>query len=497
MTKFKTSILLSALIIACFIISIIGGVQVANAATSAYSNVMEDLNTDSKFDINDFPPIQDDYTLQVIQIAESSDNELFIYVYNPCGINMPLEATCINMSLTESPDFPRLYNLEQINRAGVFGKYLVKGVTVKSDEVRFYNITSIYRRFNKYCGDENTGNDNTISEVSFNVSKLFTARTVNSNVLYSCTVTESVTVTNKYAGGVRLGNGITWNGLTGVDAHFVAFDCDYSIDKLFKADVTFTTQTYSKTVSGYKESEVSEPITVPLNYDKKVVIEANNFGNRYEWYEIETVDEFLSRGYSLSPEAQREIKKMQYVLRFYQTSYNEGADGEDVLVGMFLPFGSIHALIQQFTKCSGTRVYDVSILHLDFEADGKHYNLGVVDNKQSGSNDFGKLVEPYKVPWWVWVIIVGVVVVIALILICIFVPGAAPAIGRGMLLIGKGIIFGIYYLFYGLFWVISLPFRLIAKAIKNRKDKPKPSQSRKPAQKPKRKSKPKKAGKKK
>lgn len=49
MTKFKTSILLSALIIACFIISIIGGVQVANAATSAYSNVMEDLNTDSKF----------------------------------------------------------------------------------------------------------------------------------------------------------------------------------------------------------------------------------------------------------------------------------------------------------------------------------------------------------------------------------------------------------------------------------------------------------------
>jgi hypothetical protein len=382
---------------------------------------MEDLNTDSEFDINDFPPIQDDYTLQVIQIAESSDNELFIYVYNPCGINMPLEATCINMSLTESPDFPRLYNLEQINRAGVFGKYLVKGVTVKSDEVRFYNITSIYRRFNKYCGDENTGNDNTISEVSFNVSKLFTARMVNSNVLYSCTVTESVTVTNKYAGGVRLGNGITWNGLTGVDAHFVAFDCDYSIDKLFKADVTFTTQTYSKTVSGYKESEVSDPITVPLNYDKKVVIEANNFGNRYEWYEIETVDEFLSRGYSLSPKAQREIKKMQYVLRFYQTSYNEGADGEDVLVGMFLPFGSIHALIQQFTKCSGTRVYDVS----------------------------------------------------------------------------KGIIFGIYYLFYGLFWLISAPFRLIAKAIKNRKDKPKPSQSRKPAQKPKRKSKPKKAGKKK
>jgi hypothetical protein len=52
-------------------------------------------------------------------------------------------------------------------------------------------------------------------------------------------------------------------------------------------------------------------------------------------------------------------------------------------------------------------------------------------------------------------------------------------------------------LFYGLFWLISAPFRLIAKAIKNRKDKPKPSQSRKPAQKPKRKSKPKKAGKKK
>ena len=70
--------------------------------------------------------------------------------------------------------------------------------------------------------------------------------------------------------------------------------------------------------------------------------------------------------------------------------------------------------------------------------------------------------DPSDVPWWVWVLIVAAVVIVALILICVFVPGAAPAIGRGMLLIGKGIIFGIYYLFYGLFWVVSLPFRGIA-----------------------------------
>ena len=144
-------------------------------------------------------------------------------------------------------------------------------------------------------------------------------------------------------------------------------------------------------------------------------------------------------------------------------------------------------------------VTDVIILRLMFETDGETFNLGVVDNKMTGDN---KPLNTYEndglgVPWWVWLIVALVVVAVVLILICIFVPGAAPAIGRGLLLIGKGIIFGIYYLFYGLLWVVSLPFRLIAKSIKNRKAKPKPSKSRKPAQKPKRKSKPKKAGKRK
>ena len=106
--------------------------------------------------------------------------------------------------------------------------------------------------------------------------------------------------------------------------------------------------------------------------------------------------------------------------------------------------------------------------------------MGVVDNKQTGDrvpdnpqNPFPGLKDTDSMPWWVWLIIAVGVVAVVLILICIFVPGAAPAIGRGLLLIGKGIIFGIYYLFYGLFWGISLPFRLIAKSIKNRKAKPK------------------------
>ena len=137
---------------------------------------------------------------------------------------------------------------------------------------------------------------------------------------------------------------------------------------------------------------------------------------------------------------------------------------------------------------------------LHFKTTTGELNLGVVDNKQTGDrvpdnpqNPFPGLKDTDSMPWWVWLLIAVGVAVVVRILICIFVPTAAPAIGRGMLLIGKGIIFGIYYLFYGLFWVISLPFRLITKAIKNRKAKPK-----KPANKSRAKNKTrKKAGKKK
>ena len=66
---------------------------------------------------------------------------------------------------------------------------------------------------------------------------------------------------------------------------------------------------------------------------------------------------------------------------------------------------------------SYTETSDVMLLQLEFETDGKHYNLGVVDNKQTGSNKpWGGNVGTgtgcaadwsvfSALPWWAWVLI--------------------------------------------------------------------------------------------
>ena len=73
----------------------------AEEATS-YTNVLEDLEKDDTFSATDYPVVANDYSLQVIQIAESDDKELFIYVYQPSVLE--LQATSINFSIVVNED---------------------------------------------------------------------------------------------------------------------------------------------------------------------------------------------------------------------------------------------------------------------------------------------------------------------------------------------------------------------------------------------------------
>ena len=50
-----------------------------------YSAVLDDLKKDTSFNTENYPTKADDYSLQIIQLAESSDKELFVYVYQPSG----------------------------------------------------------------------------------------------------------------------------------------------------------------------------------------------------------------------------------------------------------------------------------------------------------------------------------------------------------------------------------------------------------------------------
>lgn len=401
------------------VVSVIGGrlMLPAFADTSSYTTATEDLQNDESFDAKDYPDKPKDYSLQVIQIAESVDGELFVYTYQPSQNTTRLTATEINMSLSEDfsvnsiPDtvitgtgetdnsqgsgggsvkpIPRsgaatkLYELTLINTSGVFCKYKVNDFTVSSNSVRYYNITSIYRPYMKGI-DGNSGgitivSDNTVNSVSYAVGKIWKVTTIANGVKYEMKKVETITITSKYVGSVRYPNGTKWFTSGACDSHFVAFSTNKQIDRLLEADVTYISQTYDKGLFGTEYGD-AEKHTVGLCYDEKA---GNNvsgiFAKSYSWNRIQSVNEFINL-VKPTDEVKQELSGKQWVLNFAETDYTTGTGVGNIFIGL------IGSLIGMQYK-TGTLVSEVSILRLKFETDGITYNLGVVDNKQTGAND--------------------------------------------------------------------------------------------------------------
>ena len=73
----------------------------AFAAETGYTGALEDLQKDENFNVEEYPDNARNYSIKVIQIAESTAGELFIYTYQPSQKTQNLVATEINMSLTD------------------------------------------------------------------------------------------------------------------------------------------------------------------------------------------------------------------------------------------------------------------------------------------------------------------------------------------------------------------------------------------------------------
>lgn len=360
-------------------------------STVTYTNVLEDLQRDSSFSKDNYPEKATDYSLQLIQLAESSDKELFVYVYQPSGQVKGLVASSINISTTINDAVSyHNYKLELLNADGVFFKYKVSDFVVKDDAVRYYAITSVYRKWDKTI-DPATGNDNTVTEVNYNVSKQYAFGTINGKPYVNCVDIDTIVVTDKFVGFVRYENGFTLYN-SACDSHFVAFNTDKPIDKLLEADVYYTTQSYNwnwtafvgeKETFGTKQDNYSY-----LKYTDKVEHTGEGwFAGTYKWDRIQTVDDFISGenrenifhgavldvkvSTKLTDSALNELKGKKWVLRFTETAYSFTPD--------YTGTGSQYS--------SSTVVGDVTILRLKFETDGITYNLGTIDNKQTGGKD--------------------------------------------------------------------------------------------------------------
>lgn len=393
MTKKRLAVMLLAFVLG--ISAVITAAQVPVIAkaesTVTYTNVLEDLQRDSSFSKDNYPEKATDYSLQIIQLAESSDKELFVYVYQPSGQLKGLVASSINISTTINDAVSyHNYKLELLNADGVFFKYKVSDFVVKDDAVRYYAITSVYRKWDKTI-DPATGNDDTVTEVNYNVSKQYAFGTINGKPYVNCVDIDTIVVTDKFVGFVRYENGFTLYN-SACDSHFVAFNTDKPIDKLLEADVYYTTQSYNwnwtafvgeKETFGTKQDNYSY-----LKYTDKVEHTGEGwFAGTYKWDRIQTVDDFISGenrenifhgavldvkvSTKLTDSALNELKGKKWVLRFTETAYSFTPD--------YTGTGSQYS--------SSTVVGDVTILRLKFETDGITYNLGTIDNKQTGGKD--------------------------------------------------------------------------------------------------------------
>lgn len=461
-----------------FILILLGGQAFlpTYAAVQNYSNVLTDLQKDESFNAADYKSVADDYSLQVIQIAESTDGELFLYTYQPSQPTQYLVATSVNMSLSESVDGTELYDLTLLSSSGVFCKYLVNGVTVAADETRFYNISSIYRAWIQGI-DEPPADGQTINEVAFKVGQLWKITKENGGISYDMIKQNVVEITDKFVGYILYPDGYYLTSTKNTASHFVAFDIDLKIENLIEADLTYITQSFSQNC---KNGYYYEPTYGELSDPIKTTLYADNYGGsanqdfiwhtKFTWKKIQSKDEFLkTESDRLSQSAKNNLANKKWVLRFFDTNY--------------ATTHSINTLGDYWSNTSFTMVNSVSILRLKFQSDGTTYNLGVVDNKQTGSI---KPVNPTESNFnfftYIWnclvklftgkadlvetlVAIFVLFVVVALLPILGFI---FPTFGRGLLWLLKGVAYVIKYVFIAIWYVISAPFKLIAWLVNRR-----------------------------
>ena len=434
--------ILCVLLCALFAVLAVPG-QTVRADEVEYSILDDFAGTD--FDISEYPEDPDDNSLRVVHIAETTSNELAVYVYQPSAGKNNILATSINIS-TASGDTPKYarYALELIGSSDTVFKYLVKDLAVSSGPIRYYSISSISRQWIKDI-DDPLENNNTASTVAYPVGQKWTAVLLDGTVRYFCEQENIVEITDKYVGFLRYSNGFKFFP-DSCDSHYVAFSTDIDIEYLYDADVEFTSMVYLLGVAAPDTVPTTETVTLS-DMDTASNKADGWFAEKHEWNRIEKVSTFIANE-DLTEESKTALQNKQWILRFKETNYSETHVGGGLT-----------------TLKTYTHVTDVSILRLKFKSNGVIYDLGVVDNKQSGTTTPGNTDTTWLPEWlasaiawirnyWYWLVI-GVVGIVLLIIIMPFMP-----------LILQAVVTVFSWLFNGLWRLISAPFKWIYRKIR-------------------------------
>ena len=396
----KVTLLLLLVLAAMAVVG--SGVPAALAANETiYTSVLTDLQQDKTFDVNDYPAKLEDYSLSVIQIAESSAGELFVYVYAPQGEKVVASEIRISTELDDN-FAPKDYKLMRLSASGTLAKYIVVNFRVKYDAERYYSIIQIARPWNKAFGDKTPEGNNTASTTAYAVEKLFTAKTTEKDVTYTEEHADAVEITSKYIGqAYYLNDGNVFVSDWTV-SHVVIFSTNVRIDKIFDIDVTFDLYHCTGIVSEPWKYSVSRKFVETIS--KTIYSDDTDSNNpvshwwvkrkKFTWNSIQSTNEF-AKEFDTDEETTALLQKEQWVLRVHTSDFHYTATGN---------YGDWYE----------TR--EITLLRIHYIANGNVYNLGVVDNKQSGKFNFDPS-EVFKkpkagLPWWAYAIIAGVALIV-------------------------------------------------------------------------------------
>lgn len=426
------------------------------------SDVLADLKQDPNFHTDAYPVVSGDAAINFMHLAESEQGEVLIYVYQPHSEPAKYKASSINISATtdESLDIKNYY-LDLVDYDGVFQKYVVRDLAALSGSKREYEVVSIYRMYDAAVDAKlDDDNGNSINEVVYPVAKKYTFTNTPEGLSTGVSDLQYITVTDKYVGFMRYPAGSVLFSDLSVDVHFVAFSTDYHMDQLLEADVYYVQQRYDVTgVASNKAFGSREEKYSYLNTKTDLVYDRGRWwSTEYSWNTIETPAEFLASttektlykkgvfdvwSYAVVDDAAKaEIESQEWVLRFAHTEYLQEDKGTSV------PHTDYH----------GYTVGEVTILRLAFETNGQYYNLPVIDNKQTGSLTPSNEIE-YEVQaseWWQKIMmLLGVILVVVVI-----------SVLSGPIRLLLNIIFtGTKFLISVVFWIVSLPFKLIGRLL--------------------------------
>lgn len=427
-------------------------------ADESVSGILSDF-AGTDFDIEQYPLKENDYSLEVKQIAETSDKELIVYVYQPFGNLSEFNAKQIRLSTGINDNISyRDYDLECLDVEKSIGKYRVKDFKLLSDKLRYYAIACIFRKWQSSV-DKPSANDNTVSYVAFDVSQLWTASTVNGEVSYTLTVLDTIVVTNHRAGLYDYSTSAPLGGnYTVFEDYTIAFSTDIKMDKVYEADVTYAVKTL---INEFPEVPKFDWVEYHATVRADETTSAKDgywwwCSDTYTWSKIETVASYMKR-VKLTDDAKKQIKDMDWVLHYYDRSV------------------SVNDLTNKYA--GPLTIRDTAILRLKYEKDGKTYNVGVIDNKTNptGTSDrdysaddplnwFRAFLKWIKDNWeWLLGVVIGIVVlIVAIIVLSPFLPIILSGIGSVLTAVGHCLL----WLLKGLWWLVTAPFRLIVHLVK-------------------------------